>query len=192
MSTDKNEAVWEILEETDVSPSPWFPIKKHKVKLPDHTIVDDYYITTMADAAMVVPFLKDTGHIVLVNQYKHGQRKHILELPAGFVQAGKTSAQSAIAELREETGISAIEDQLIPLGVISNIPTKATHKTYGYLATGLTFNAIQDLDITEDIEVLTKPPQEVIRMIMEGELWVGDSVSFVLKAYLLYPELFST
>lgn len=186
----EHEKKWEILSETDVSPSPWFPIVRHKVRLPDDSIVDDYYITNMPDAVMVVPFLQENGHMVLVKQYKHGQQSSLLELPAGFVQMNKSLTQSALAELHEETGILAAESVLLPLGKVSNIPTKATHCTHGFLATGLEFNSVQNLDTTEDITLLTRSPKEVLKMIADGKIWVADSVSFIMKAYLKFPQLF--
>ncbi len=33
---------WTKISSEDVSPSKWFPISKHKVKLPNGTIVDDF------------------------------------------------------------------------------------------------------------------------------------------------------
>ena len=187
---EESEKKWEILSETDVSPSPWFPIVQHKVKLPDGSVVDDYFITNMPDAVMVVPILEENGHMVLVKQYKHGQQRSLIELPAGFVQKDKSIIASALAEWNEETGILATDSDLISLGKVSNIPTKATQCTHGFLATGLKFNSIQDLDTTEDITVLTHSPLDVIEMISNGELWVADSVSFIMKAYLKYPGLF--
>jgi len=180
---------WKLIKETDVSPSKWFPIKKHKVELPNGTIIDDYFITTLGNVGMILPITKD-NKIVLVKQYKHGVKDILIELPAGFQQKDKTIEQSAIAELEEETGIKTSLENLIPIGKISNTPTKSTHITFGYLAIGLTFNSLQNLEITEDIEIILKSPKETIKMIKNGEIWVGDSVGLIMKAYLLYPDIF--
>jgi len=76
------------------------------------------------------------------------------------------------------------------LGKISSAPTKSTLVTYGYLATGLKFNSIQDLDATEEIELILASPKEVVEMVKNGDIWVGDSVALIMKTYLLYPDLF--
>ena len=34
---------WRLLKEEDVSPSRWFPLYKHTVKLSSGKIIDDYY-----------------------------------------------------------------------------------------------------------------------------------------------------
>lgn len=180
---------WKLLKETDVSPSKWFPIKQHKVELPNGIIIDDYFITTLGNVGMILPITKE-NKIVLVKQYKHGVEDILIELPAGFKQKNKSIEESALAELEEETGIKTTIENLKPIGKISNTPTKSTHITYGYLATELEFNSTQNLDVTEDIEIIQKTPLETIEMIKNGEIWVGDSVGLIMKTYLMYPEIF--
>lgn len=180
---------WKIIEEKDVSPSKWFPIKQHKIELPNGKIIDDYFITTLGNVGMILPVTKE-NEVILVKQYKHGVNEIILELPAGFQQKNKSIEESALSELEEETGIKAKLDKLIPIGKISNTPTKSTHVTYGFLATELAFNSKQSLEITEEIEIVKKKPKEVIEMIKTGEIWVGDSVGLIMKAYLMFPEIF--
>lgn len=180
---------WQVNKVQDVSPSPWFPIEQHEVQLSDGRIVSDYFITTLADVAMVLPFTKE-GKVVIVRQYKHGQREFMYELPAGFIQAGKSVEKSALAELEEETGIRTEISNLSPLGKISHIPTKSTQVVYGYLAQNLEFNSVQQLDELEEIEVLILEPMKVIDEVLTGGIWASDSAFFILKAYHLFPELF--
>jgi len=187
--SDKQLKKWEILSETDVSPSKWYPILKHTVILPDGTVVNDYYTSALGKLSMVLPILENS-EIVMVRQYKHGIKDIMIELPAGLQQENKSMAATAVAELEEETGIKTEISNLVSLGNISNFPSKSYLITYGFLAKDLKFNSTQNLDITEEIEVLTFPPKEVINMIKTGEIWVADTVSLIMKAFLLYPELF--
>lgn len=76
---------WKILEETDISPSPWFPLFKHKVELPNGRIVDDYYLSKMGNVVMILPINKKK-EIVFVQQYKHGANDVVIELPAGRIK----------------------------------------------------------------------------------------------------------
>jgi hypothetical protein len=103
---------------------------------------------------------------------------------------GKSLKASAIAELEEEAGIKTTEDNLIYLGKSCNCPTKLYNVTHGFLATGLTFDSVQNLEVTEEIEVMLRSPKEVIEMVKNGELWVGYSVGVTMKAFLMFPELF--
>lgn len=180
---------WKTLSEKDVSPSKWFPIKHHAVELASGVVVDDYFIAQLGDVAMVLPITVD-NQVVLIQQYKHGLGEIIIEIPAGFQQVGKSLEASAIAELEEEAGILTTEDNLTYLGKFCNCPTKIYNVTHGFLATNLTFNSVQKLELTEEIEILLKSPKEVIAMVQRGELWVGDSVGVIMKAYLMFPELF--
>ncbi len=180
---------WKLRNITDVSPSPWFPIERHEVELSDGRLVDDYYITTLADVAMVLPITIE-GKLVLVKQYKHGQRDFMLELPAGFVQEGKSITESALAELKEETGILTTADNLTPLGHIAHIPTKSTQVVHAFLATNLEFNTTQNLDDLEEIEVVEVLPSEALDLVLSGDIWGSDSAYFILRAAIIYPEYF--
>jgi len=180
---------WKILSKKDVSPSHWFPIEQHTVELPNGKIVDDYYITTVGEVAMVLPITKE-GKIVLVKQYKHAGQAIFLELPGGFRQTNKTIEESALAELEEETGIKTTLDNLIPLGGITITPTKSNQITYAFLAKDLSFNSQTHFDELEEIEVVLFDPKEVLQMIKEGKINVSDSVTAIMKAYLMFPEIF--
>ena len=179
---------WSLISTEDVSPSSWINVYKHKVELPDKTIIDDYFVTDFGSVSMVLPFTIE-NKIVLVKQYKHGLGQIVIELPAG--QQKKTSAEeTAIEELEEETGIKTTIDNLISLGMVCNNPTKTNHITQGFLALNLKFNSAPSLDVTEQIEVLQLYPKDVIKMVFSGEIWVADSVAFIMKAYIIYPNLF--
>jgi len=180
---------WIKLKEEDVSPSKWFPISKHTVKLPNGEIVDDYFISHLGDVVMILPFTKE-GNMILVRQYKYGVDEVIIELPAGYQQKNKTLEETAVVELNEETEIKIETNKLKPIDYFIDSPTKIRSKTFGYLADNLTFNSKQNLEITEDIEILIINPLEVLRMIRDGQIWASTSVALIMKSYLLFLELF--
>ncbi|TSJ39502.1 NUDIX hydrolase [Mucilaginibacter corticis] len=189
MQTDNKIQKWTVLNEQNVSPSPWFPLLKHTVKLANGSIIDDYYYSPLGDVAQVLAVTKN-NEVVLVKQYKHALGEILIELPGGMQQKNKTIIESALNELEEETGIRATADQLISLGKIANNPTKLNQVTYGFILFDAEFNSAQKLDATEDIQVLTKPAPEVLKMALNGEIWVTDSLNFILKAALTYPDVF--
>lgn len=180
---------WTVLEEQDVSPSPWFPLVQHKVQLANGHIIDDYYFSPLGDVVQVLA-LTPQHEVVLVRQYKHALGEILLELPGGMQQPGKSIVQSALNELEEETGIKATAGQLIPLGKIANNPTKTRQITYGFILFNAVFNSVQKPDITEAIEVLTMPAPQVLQNVKDGNIWVTDSMNFILKSALLYPDIF--
>ncbi|WP_345953173.1 NUDIX hydrolase [Mucilaginibacter sp. PAMB04168] len=180
---------WKVLNEEDVSPSPWFPLLRHTVEIAEGQVIDDYYFSPLGDVVQVLA-LTPSHEVILVRQYKHGLGEILLELPGGMQQKGKSLIQSALNELEEEAGIKAHENQLISLGMIANNPTKTRQITYGYLLFNAEINSVQKFDITENIEVLTMPAPLVLQYVKEGKIWVTDSMNFILKAALQYPEIF--
>ena len=178
---------WELLEEEDISPSPWFPLYKHKIKLPNGNIVDDYYLSKVGDVAMVVPVTKE-GDIVFVKQYKHGAGDVIIELPAGRIKPEYTTEENAVMELEEETGYKT--DKMILLGTLYGEPSKDTYKVFGFLAGGLSERYEQRLDENEDIDVVHVPIAKIDDFIKDGNICSPDTIAFIRLAQLKFPEMF--
>nr|WP_294793770.1 NUDIX hydrolase [uncultured Mucilaginibacter sp.] len=186
--TDKNIQKWTVLEEQDVSPSHWFPVTKQKVKLANNNVYD-YYFSKLGDVVQVLAITKQ-NEVVLVKQYKHGLGEVVLELPGGMQQKDTSLIQSALNELEEETGIKTTAKQLISLGKIAINPTKLKQVTYGFIMFNAEFNSVQQLEDTEDIQIVLKPAPEVLQLALNGGIWVTDSVSFILRAAMMYPDVF--
>lgn len=178
-----------MLKEEDISPSPWFPLTKQTVQLPAGLVMDDYYFAPLGDVVQVLA-VTPQHEVILTLQYKHGIGDILLELPGGMQQPGKSLIDSAIAEMEEETGIKATEQELISLGKIAINPTKLKQVTYGYLMFDARFNSVQKPDPAEVIEIITVPAPKVLQMVKDGEIWTTDSVCFILKAAMLYPDIF--
>lgn len=189
MTTKQTIQSWTVLEQEDVSPSPWFPLMRDTVKLPAGQTLDDYYYAPLGDVVQVLA-LTPQHEVVLVRQYKHGIGQILLELPGGMQQPGKGIIESALAELEEETGVKGEAGKLIPLGKIAINPTKLKQITYGYILFDAEFNSIQKPDPTEVIEIILMPAKQALQKVKDGEIWVTDSVCFILKAAILYPDIF--
>ncbi len=177
---------WEIIKERNVSPSPWFPLYVHKVKLPNGKVIDDYYISKLGDVGMVVA-VTERNEIVFVRQYKHGVGEILLEFPAGRID-GRIPKQAARSELEEETGIVA--DELSLLGKLYTNPTKDPTITYGFMARNAKVTREQKLEVTENIEVVYIPTKKINEMIKTGKICAADTVALLTLAKLKHPELF--
>jgi len=85
---------------------PWLEVFEEHVELPDGRLIDDFYTVEMQDFVVVVA-LTPTGEVVVESLYRHGPGRVTWSLPAGFLHAGRDPVESAILELREETGYEA-------------------------------------------------------------------------------------
>ncbi len=179
---------WKILKKQDVSPSKWFPIIKEEVELPSGQR-DEYFKSDLPDVAMIVP-LTAQHELVFVRQYKHGIGEITLEFPAGRIESGKTVLETAIRELAEETGIAASEKELLALGELWTEPSKSTVRVSGFLITNATVNSQQNLDTTENIEVVTVPLSKIDQLLVNGDIRASDTVALLLMARTKYPLLF--
>jgi ADP-ribose pyrophosphatase len=178
---------WQLISEEDISPSPYFPLYKHQVKLPNGKTIPDFYISKLGDVATILAITTDYK-ILLVRQYKHGLGDITIELPAGRIPQGENPLVTAKRELLEETGFMA--KKYLELGGVCPIPSKDGSIAYGFIALNLTNTHKQHLDITEDIEVLQLSNTEIDEFIKEGKIIGSDAIATITLARIKHPELF--
>jgi ADP-ribose pyrophosphatase len=114
-----------------------------------------------------VAALNEKGEIYLVRQYRYPYGEYLLEIPAGKLNAGENPEECAARELTEETGL--IAEKLELLNVIYPSPGYTNEKLYVYEASGLS-RGKTNFDLDEDIENITLPLVEAVRMADSGEL----------------------
>ena len=166
---------WKILESQHLHKN----VRIDKCELPDGKVIEGF-VLEYGDWATIVALTKEQ-EVVLVRQYRHGVQKVILELPGGAMEAEDESPlQAARRELLEETGYAS--DKFIQIGCVSPNPAFQTNLIYSFLALDAEKIGSQNLDGTEEIEVVLKPLEEVIAMAKNGELLQSMQVSAVFFA----------
>ncbi|NEP15522.1 MAG: NUDIX hydrolase [Leptolyngbya sp. SIO4C1] len=172
--TDKH---WKILRSRLAFDHRWYKVRQDCVQLPDGQVVEDYFVSVRPDVALVLP-VTPQQEIVFVRQYRHGAQQVLLELPAGtFDPAQEAADTAALRELQEETGYSAAG--LIPLATLYDNPVKETNRIHLFLAKDAQPVGQQQLDLTEDIELVRVPLATVSRRIQAGELQVAGTLAAV-------------
>ncbi len=141
---------FKVLSRKVLIDSPFCPVEKQVVELPDGQTCD-WYLNTSNDAVIVVPFL-ETGEVLLQRGYKHGSGEVITEFCAGLIDDGETPLETAKRELLEETGYAG---NLKQSGEIFANATGSTMKYHFFIADGCRKVADQKLDKAEQIECFT-------------------------------------
>jgi len=150
------------------------------------SLVEDHYEIVNRPHAVAIVALDDSNNILLVKQYRPAIGKEILEIPAGLVEDGEHPIDTAIRELKEETGYFPIEDSIEYLGYM--------YPTVGYSDEILHFVKLkidksicvgQNLDERERIsEVVFMSVDDFIEMAKRLE--IHDSKALVAALLVVY------
>ena len=155
---------------------PVFKVRKHHVVTPAGTSYRD--IVEHSGGSIMVA-VTDEGKIIMERQYRKALEKGFLELPAGKADPGEDAETTAIRELAEETGYTASSVKRLT----SFYPTCGYSNEYLsiYLCRGLT-GGEKHWDKDECIEILEYDPDELIEMIMSGEIEDSKTIIGILFA----------
>ena len=134
-------------------------------------------------AAAILPVDSD-GNLILVRQFRNGPQAEILEIPAGGLNEGEDFLTCATRELEEEIGYKAEEvHHLIDLYTTIAF----CDEKIGIYYTEKMTPSTQNLDEDEFVTIEKYPLQEVVDMILGGQ--IQDSKT--MAAVLAYKELIS-
>lgn len=141
---------WETLSSQYAFFHKWYKVLKETVKLPSGQIIDDYYVSDRPDVVLV--FAKTINDkVIIVEQYKHGAKEFLFELPGGVVDEGEDKEMAIYRELLEETGYRP--ESINCIGEYTDDPTKNRNRFYFYFADNCQKVGEQKLDQLEEIEV---------------------------------------
>ncbi|RUR84606.1 NUDIX hydrolase [Chlorogloeopsis fritschii PCC 9212] len=171
----KNLEKWQLLQSKLVIDHYWCKVRQDEIKLPNGNIIDDYFVYIKPEVALVLP-ITSSREIVFVRQYRHAIGEFFIELPAGSFDPTQESAETAAKrELQEETGYSA--EKIIKIATFYDKPSKETNQIHLFLAENVVKVGGQELDITEEIEIVLIPIESVLDKITQGEISVAGTVA---------------
>ena len=153
---------WKNLESSYPIADPWIRVRRDKCLVPNGKVIESYHILEYPDWVNAVA-LTDDGQVILVKQYRHGIQKEIIELVSGTVDPGENPDECVARELTEETGF--VFENVVRLCEISPNPANHTNTTYCYLATGGKKVTAQDLDDSEELDVLIVTMEEFLTLL---------------------------
>ena len=103
---------WEIAETTWLLRSGFMDVRRDRCHARDGRRSRDYFGLDLKDFCEVVA-VTPARELLLAREYKHGARRIMTTLPAGFIEPGESPEEAARRELLEETGYSAPAFQLL-------------------------------------------------------------------------------
>ncbi|CAK7016224.1 NUDIX hydrolase [Tissierella carlieri] len=114
----------------------------------------------------VIP-VTDDNSIILVKQYRKAVERFLLEVPAGKLELNEEPRETAVRELKEETGYEA--KKLEYLLEFYTSPGFSNEKIYLFLATDLV-EGEPTPDVGEFIETVKYNIEDLIKMVERGEI----------------------
>lgn len=153
--------------------NPWITIWHDEVTRPDGAS-GIYGVVHFANLAAGVLAIDADDRVLLVGQHRYALDEYTWEIPEGGVPIGETALDGARRELREETGVEALEWRELARAHLSN--SVSDEIAVLFLATGLTEGAANP-DGTEDLERRWVPFDEVLAMTLDGR--ITDAMSII-------------
>ena len=133
-------------------------------------------------AVAVVP-LTDEGDVICIRQYRYALGRVTLEIPAGKLDSpDEDHREAALRELREETGYTPAV--FTDIGPLATSPALLTEIIYCYLAEDMT-EGETDPDPDEFLEMVKIPLEDMVDMILRGEIEDAKTQSAVLKVWAI-------
>lgn len=158
---------WKVLESKRLFAEPWFTVRKDICELPNGKKHEAYYILEYPDWATAFALTED-NRVIMVRQYRHGLGVVSTELPGGVIDKGEDARTAVARELKEETGYEF--DQIEEIGQVAPNPATSNNYMHMFLARGGRKVSDQNLDETEDVEVLLLSLDEAKQLLRENRI----------------------
>jgi len=157
-------------------------VRRDRARSPRTGEDHDFLVIDMADWLQVVPVTGD-GRLVMVRQYRHGNRRVGLEFPGGLHEPDDADhGTGALRECLEETGFGGGSARL--LGSFNPHPSLFANSVHVFRADGVERLAETNPDPGEDLEVVLVAPDELTGLITSGEIHNAVTLAVLTLARL--------
>jgi 8-oxo-dGTP pyrophosphatase MutT (NUDIX family) len=160
---------WKTLSSKTLFKNKYFQLNEDEVLRPDG-LTSMYYYQHRDPFSIIIPIDKD--EVYLVQQYRYNVKSLSWEFPMGYVE-GKSPYDTAVTELKEETGMTA--EKIEEIGMYWHGVGSSDQLVYVYVATGMQQGEATPED-GEFFELKKFKISDVGEMIKNGEILDGQSI----------------
>jgi 8-oxo-dGTP pyrophosphatase MutT (NUDIX family) len=161
----KQVAPWKVLESKYPYRDRWLALRSDTVELPNGRVLTPFHVIEQPDWVTCIALTHD-GNIVLVEEYRHGGRRVVVELPSGIHDTQEEPIAAMKRELREETGFESGDWH--PLGsFLANAP-RLDNSVHCFLALDARKVAEPHLDDGEVIVTHEVPLARFLEEVRDG------------------------
>ena len=170
---------WTTLRSSQVYENGWIAVDDREVRDASGAVRPYGVVRFKVQGRCILP-IDDEGFTYLVGQYRYAADRYSWELPAGGSDPDETPLQSAVRELKEETGLEARHWlELLDLSVSGSITDE---RAACFLAWGIG-QSDRDLDDQEVVRVRRVPFADALDMALRGGIDAAVSVAAILSAH---------
>jgi ADP-ribose pyrophosphatase len=166
--------------------SRWMDVYEDSVIDKENRVLGIFNRIDVDDAAVIVPEFED-GSLLMVENYRHGVSRTLLELPGGFIKENEEPSNTAKRELQEETGYTC--NNLEYINWFYTWPGRTTQRNFVFVAKGLkkmtNSRGQKHLEIFEYIKVCKTSREQVINKLKNGKIKSAVTMSALLCGYFV-------
>lgn len=165
---------WDVIQSDYLIQNQWLTVRKDHVRQPNGTVIDDFYVMEYPDWVTVIAITQD-GRFVMERQYRHGIKRTCYEICGGTVESHESPLETAKRELLEEAGYAGgVWSEYAPT---APNPSAMTNICHTFIADGVKKVAEQNIEQTEDIDIVLLSREELIDSMSKGEILQGDMLA---------------
>lgn len=127
----KTVAPWRVIESKYNYRDRWLALRSDTVELPNGRVLTPFHVIEQPDWVTAITITRD-GTILLVEEYRHGARQAVIELPSGIHEGAGEPLDQMKRELLEETGFASGDWH--PLGTFFANAPRLDNRVHCFLA----------------------------------------------------------
>jgi len=159
---------WPVLRSQTLTNYRIFRVRQDFKVSPRTGTEHDFYVTDCPDWVNVIATTPE-GHLVMVEQFRHGTNSIDMEIPGGVMDPHETDPVAAgLRELREETGFTGERARV--LSRTRPNPAFMSNTCHTILVENCRHTHEVELDLAEDVRTYVKPWEEVACLLNNGAI----------------------